>query len=596
MMTKKKRRLLLISIIILVVIIIIAAFTIIYLKTDKFKSNQTLFFKYLGKNIDTISQLQSIQTNEENNNAYKSTVEAKINYTTNLGKTSEDTSNSINQLKLKIESQIDENNQYDYKKMQLQNGENVETTIEYLQNQNVTGIRFGDLFGQYISANNTGISELMEKIGYNNDELATIINLLNMKENSLNEFNFSEEELETIRQTYIKIISDNVSSSNFSKQSNMLIKIKDKNFAVNAYSLNLTKEELNNIYIKLLEQVKQDEIILNKLDKIQEKISAIKESTNSDTNIKEKFIEKIEKTIKEINSNNIGSETTKIIVYENKKQTVRTAIQTPDYEIDFDYTNLDGEQYVNIEKLIEEKNEKSFTFDKTDEKSTITIENNNNEENPITISFGKTNGIQNNKQVKKYLLKYEDKSQRAELNATQEIDETINDEKENFTTDNAVNLSNLNEEQAKQIQERVKSGVNEKKEKVKENIKIDDIVNMLKNIGIMKEDTKLNSQGATEAEINRYNSKYEILQGEKLDGEKVITMIDTIKDNISGIQLVSGEELRLEINENEGNEQVVGTLKTYFDKNKDRQYNAKVEYDENKFVKYINLTILPKEE
>ena len=48
--------------------------------------------------------------------------------------------------------------------------------------------------------------------------------------------------------------------------------------------------------------------------------------------------------------------------------------------------------------------------------------------------------------------------------------------------------------------------------------------------------------------------------------------------------------------ENEGNEQVVGALKTYFDKNKDRQYNAKVEYDENKFVKYINLTILPKEE
>ena len=41
----------------------------------------------------------------------------------------------------------------------------------------------------------------------------------------------------------------------------------------------------------------------------------------------------------------------------------------------------------------------------------------------------------------------------------------------------------------------------------REHVKIDDIVNMLKNIGIMKEDTKLNSQGATEAEINRYNSK-----------------------------------------------------------------------------------------
>ena len=64
---------------------------------------------------------------------------------------------------------------------------------------------------------------------------------------------------------------------------------------------------------------------------------------------------------------------------------------------------------------------------------------------------------------------------------------------------------------------------------------------------------------------------------------------------ISNINIVSGQELKLEINENQGNQQVVEALENYFDKNKNNQYNIKVEYDENKFVKNIDLTIVPKE-
>ena len=53
-MTKKKRRLVLIIIILLILVILAAIFFVLYLNTDMFKSNQTLFVKYIGKNTNNL--------------------------------------------------------------------------------------------------------------------------------------------------------------------------------------------------------------------------------------------------------------------------------------------------------------------------------------------------------------------------------------------------------------------------------------------------------------------------------------------------------------------------------------------------------------
>ena len=356
--------------------------------------------------------------------------------------------------------------------------------------------------------------------------------------------------------------------------------------------MNLTKEQLNNLYVKILEQVKQDDVILGKVDKIQEKIENT--NKNSKMQLKEKFVAKIENTIQKINSNNIGSDSVKIVVYENQKQTIRISIQTADYEINIDYTELDNEKYFNIEKTVNDKTVAEIAVDYTQEKSTVELEN-NNEDNAIKIVFERNTKEQDNQKNNNYVLKYEDNMQRAELGIKQNI--KLNDvkDKTNFNDENSVNLSNISEDQSKQVIGKVQTAVKEKSNQVKQNIKFDDIRTMLENIGILSSVTKLSSQGVTDAELNRYNSKYELLQGEKLESTKVLTMIETIKDNISNINIVSGQELKLEINENQGNQQVVEVLENYFDKNKNNQYNIKVEYDENKFVKNIDLTIVPKE-
>ena len=114
MMTRKKRNLILIVSIVtsVIVVILVAICVFLYLKTDKFKSNETLFFKYFGKGIENIKSIQSINFAEDNGENYSSSAEANVKYTTNLGTTSEDTSNNINQLKLKIDGQTDKTSNY----------------------------------------------------------------------------------------------------------------------------------------------------------------------------------------------------------------------------------------------------------------------------------------------------------------------------------------------------------------------------------------------------------------------------------------------------------------------------------------------------
>ena len=117
MMTKKKRRLVLIIIIVLILVMLAATFLVLYLNTDMFKSNQTLFVKYIGKNADNLRALESIINETEyegqlTTKPYNIDMEATVNYTQNIGTTEENANNGINQLKLTVEGQTDNNNGY----------------------------------------------------------------------------------------------------------------------------------------------------------------------------------------------------------------------------------------------------------------------------------------------------------------------------------------------------------------------------------------------------------------------------------------------------------------------------------------------------
>lgn len=592
MLTKKKRKLLIISIVIAVILILISIFVVLYLTTDMFKSNQTLFMKYIAKNAENFAQVQEINMPQKYE-SYNEKTDIKVNYITNVGTTSENTDNNINNLSLKVEGKRDENPQYDYKKIQLLQKNNAEMTVEYVKNNDNYGLHFNDLFNQYIVVQNSDLKGLFDKLGYTDEIIANIPNQINIEE-SVNQLKFTEEELMVLQEKYINLLAINVSGNNFGKEPSAIITIGNNKVATNAYSLTLTKEQLNSLYVKILEEVKKDEIILSKLDKVQEIYNILTLGNSNNINVKQVIIEKIENKIKEINSNNIGTETNKVIVYEADGQTIRTTIQTTEYETSLDYLNVNGEKYINLSKSKNKNNVENITCEISQNKNVIIIEN-NEEQNPKTIKYEYVTENDGSNINNQYVLMYNDKTQKAELDINQKLEKTEETkEKVEFSSENSVNLTMLERAHVKQIVEQAKKGLEEKIKQVKENVKAEDIENMLESIGIIKDGTILNSTGVTEAERNRFNSKFELLQGEKIPSENLITIIDTIKNNIIDMKVVSNEELKLELDKTKGNEEISEVLKEFLSKDKNATYNIKIEYDENKLAKYINLTIAPR--
>ena len=309
MIPRKKRILIMIISIILVVLMLLVAFALIYLNTDMFKSNKTLFMKYLGQNSENVKQmyLKIMQENDYekalSQNKYTINTQINVNNTENIGTTQENTNNIINQLKVIAEGQVDSQNQYNYQKLNLYKGEESLLELEYVQDANTYGIHFSDLFQQFLLADNSNLQELFMNLGYTEQEALKMPNQIDVNQYSLKNIEFTGEEEDRLLNTYIGIIEKNIENQEFSKEKDQTIQINEKNVQVNGYSVTLTKEQLNNMYLEILNQLKADEIILGKLDLIQEALNEIKEiipnnsGETEEKNLKELFIENIDETI-----------------------------------------------------------------------------------------------------------------------------------------------------------------------------------------------------------------------------------------------------------------------------------------------------------
>lgn len=618
MMPRKKRIALAIAIPSIIVIIIIITGILLYLNTDMFKSNKTLFFKYFGKNSENIKEIEEIFESTEyeknlQNNKYTDDINIKVNYTNNLQTTSEDNSNTINNVKLLIKGEEDENNKYSYKDFKLEKDKNIATNtenqsssensnesnnkeqnimeVEYIKNDNNYGIRFSDLFKQYLLVENNNLKDLFRKIGYSEQELENVPDSIEINDITLSDIKFTEDEIKQLSEKYSEIINKKVSKEKFEKNSKQVITINEKNITTNAYILKLTNEELNNLYVDLLESLKQDEIILNKIESIQNKINSININSSESKDLKESFAEEIDLQIEKINKTNIGNQETKIIVYENSGKTIRTAIQGKDYEINFDYINTQDEK--NIELIVKKDEIETYNIKLKKDKDGIKLDiYSNDETNPIKISLEQNKNESDKKCSNNINLKYENANSKLEVSAEQEINIVDNFENENTLNDqNSILLNGLEKEQLQAVLNQVSEEVQQKINSISEEVKINDIQEILETLGIINKQQNIEAGGITETEKNRFNSKFEILKGEELDNENVLKVVEAVKDNIINAQVDTNEEIKIEISRNESNQDIEKSLEEYIKKEKDKKYDIKIEYDENtELVKYIIMT------
>jgi hypothetical protein len=580
MMPRKKRKIILIVSIISIVAMIAMTLIFLYITTDSFKSSRTLFSKYLGQNVENWGAMQSENKQSEyeellEQSKYTTNTEVTVNYTENVGTDLENTENVINELKLEIKGQTDNSKEYNYQDIYLLKNDEKLSELEYIQSGEVKGIRFPELFSQYLVASKDDVKEILQKAGQEEQETSKLWQKIDF-----NGFpSLTPTEQQTIKNKYINLINRNLSEDNFSKQKNQTIQMDGKAINVNAYTLTLTKEQMNSIYLKMLEEMKQDEIILKKLDDLQIWLEPYQ--MEAEMNLREEFIQKIDSLMSDITRNNIGQEQAKITVYENYHTTVRTVIQNPEYEITIDLLSLSEENYVQF-SYQDEKNKKKqvVTYKKTGRQTSIDFERTEKEQTKKyqLVNNQKVNGNQCEKN-KTFL--YEDDSNKVEASIKQEInivdiaEEDVIQKEENF-----INLSELEEEQLQTILEQAKAKISEETTKVTNHVKKEEVLQVLKVVGLVKENQNFENTGITETEKKRFNSKFEILQGENLENKVILNLIDAIKSNLVDIEVVSGTELKLKLDRLRNNEEVVTNLTTFMEQSKNQKYNAKVEYDE----------------
>lgn len=580
MMPRKKRKIILIVSIISIVAMIAMTLIFLYITTDSFKSSRTLFSKYLGQNVENWGAMQSENKQSEyeellEQTKYATNTEVTVNYTENVGTDLENTENVINELKLEIKGQTDNSKEYNYQDIHLLKNDEKLSELEYIQSGEVKGIRFPELFSQYLVASKDDVKEILQKTGQEEQETSKLWQKIDF-----NGFpSLTPTEQQTIKNKYINLINRNLSEDNFSKQKNQTIQMDGKAINVNAYTLTLTKEQMNSIYLKMLEEMKQDEIILEKLDDLQIWLEPYQ--MEAEMNLREEFIQKIDSLMSDITRNNIGQEQAKITVYENYHTTVRTVIQNPEYEITIDLLSLSEENYVQF-SYQDEKNKKKqvVTYKKTGRQTSIDFERTEKEQTKKyqLVNNQKVNGNQCEKN-KTFL--YEDDSNKVEASIKQEInivdiaEEDVIQKEENF-----INLSELEEEQLQTILEQAKAKISEETTKVTNHVKKEEVLQVLKVVGLVKENQNFENTGITETEKKRFNSKFEILQGENLENKVILNLIDAIKSNLVDIEVVSGTELKLKLDRLRNNEEVVTNLTTFMEESKNQKYNAKVEYDE----------------
>lgn len=590
MMPRKKRRLLLILSIIVILIILAIAYIVVYQKTDMLKTNDVLFNKYatqIFQNMEpTFNQdnmLEMLDVLEKNKLSTETTF--KANY-----KEDNDESNTINKLEMNINGQEEKSENYNYKNVKIKDSDNDLMGFECINEQDIKAVRL-DKIKQFLSTekDDNGISEL-------ND-------LVNLKIEGT--FGISDEQVKKISEKYLNVIKNNISNATYSKKKGVTLEIDGKRYDTNSYSMTITKEKFNDVYIKVLEEIKKDDDILSWLDNIDKKINEYYQVIKRDetSNKKDEFVEKIENEIQDIQNSNIGNDERTITVYENQKRAISISIDTEEEKSGIDVINTSKTNYINI--LKDEKNKDDDQKNSIDFKIERNKDTNNNS---IKVDYTKTTDgkeIKNNFTIDEKMenskvtsnvtwnRKYEKNSLNVSLVSNIDI---VNDfENKIELKDNKDNIlfDKLNDEQKENVKNSMNNNWNNQTEQLKTVITYEQIQTILRNMKIIKSEAEnISSEGTTtEAEKTRFNSGLELFAGEKISEERIEDLINTAKNNLEDIKITKYDEesnsekkdpleYKLVIKKDAKNEELANNFIAYIKEKGNGTYTVTMEYNQ----------------
>ena len=264
------------------------------------------------------------------------------------------------------------------------------------------------------------------------------------------------------------------------------------------------------------------------------------------------------------------------------KNTVRTAIQTSEYEINLDFLSTNGENFIQFkDDNMTNGTTKIISLNNSNTGIELKLNNYIEGEKEKNISIIQNTQVSGNTMKKSISVKYEDSDNRVEAYVTQNY-QTVTQFNDEITlnSENSIKLNDLEQEQLQSLMSTVTEGVNNKLNEIQTEVNLAELQQVLINAGLVKEQQNMELSGTTETAKTRYNSQFEMLKGSNLDADNVLNAINASQNYISNLDVVSNTELRIMLDRNTNNPDVVTTLKNFIEEHKREKYNIDVEYDE----------------
>ena len=572
-----------IIIIVLIIAILAGIITYLFLKTDVFLGKNQGFFRYLTQSIEQVENVANSKILENYKNLIdEETCETntKIDFKYSEGG---EVSSGYNNLNINMKTQKAE--QYDYKNAQILFGDNSIVQVEGIQNDNLYGIRFTNIFNQFVTLLD---GKNIDGLELTDENVELMKNIVEDNKDYYKSITFSKQEYEQLKNKYIQIFAEALNGGTFGKQNDAVITLNSQTIKTGAYSCQLTGLQVQNLILKILNNLKSDDIILDKVNNL------LQNNT--------KYNDYITEVLR--NAEDTEYPAIKIIVYVKNKDVVRTSISMNSDIVNIESVAENEKCSLNIkhEKLNSEKeNQQTINISKssTNEKESYNIEIKNidgDDEYSINAVV--------DSDYKKTTLNLDFYKDIVNINvkSVNNISNTISDKVELNQSNNVV-VNNLNDELLHVVVSKMKSAYADTLVKrynlLIKVLRSENLMTALKNIitndqlddTTIKQPDSSNEGKVTKEEINRFNAKFEFYAGSEISGENVKVLIDVVKDNLESVNITQlettststndkiKESIKLNIKKDNSNIDLANGIIEKIDTNE--KYNVTIKYNES---------------
>lgn len=240
---KNKKLLIIVLIILVVLLLALGGVTFAYLKTDIFKTDKQLFYKYLGQVLEKTENFESkkltnyyekLETTPYENNG-------KLSVNVSLPEELNFDLNKVNNLNLTFSGKTDKINEKKEQKIQLNYTDDISFPIEYRKVGNIIGITSDLIITKYVAVDLDRIEELLTKLGITRVDTKGLLTLA--------ETDINEEQIKAESQKYKQILLNNIKETNFSKVDE------------NSFALTLNEQEFLTLIVEMLKELRTSSFI-----------------------------------------------------------------------------------------------------------------------------------------------------------------------------------------------------------------------------------------------------------------------------------------------------------------------------------------------